>query len=204
MNLIIADDHELIASSLETIIHEAHKEIKIFKAFKKQQLFDLLSKQTIDLLIQDLRFGKDNALDFLPNIILKYPKCKIVVLTSVSDSFTINRINQLKLDGFVLKTESAKNISKAIELVISGGQFFSSETNQTTNVFENKIKLSPREKEILSEILKEKSIQQIADSLSISNKTVEMHRANLFIKLDVKNITGLVKKTIIYNLIEDI
>jgi DNA-binding CsgD family transcriptional regulator len=50
----------------------------------------------------------------------------------------------------------------------------------------------------------EKNTPQIADALFVSVKTVEMHRANLFLKLGVKNITGLIKKAILFNLVDEI
>jgi DNA-binding NarL/FixJ family response regulator len=67
---------------------------------------------------------------------------------------------------------------------------------------DNEIVLTRREREVLEVIMKEKSIKEIAEELCISEKTVELHRSNLFVKLDVKNITGLVKKAIALNLLD--
>jgi DNA-binding CsgD family transcriptional regulator len=66
----------------------------------------------------------------------------------------------------------------------------------------NKVYLTEREKDVLREIMNEKSIKEIAKTLFISEKTVEHHRANLFIKLEVKNSTGLVKKTMEMRLLD--
>src|SRR5690625_5442257 len=55
--------------------------------------------------------------------------------------------------------------------------------------------LTPREKEVLKLILKEKTTNEIGEKLDVSSKTVEKHRANLFIKFGVKNVVGLVKRS---------
>ncbi|MCT4582687.1 MAG: helix-turn-helix transcriptional regulator [Flavobacteriales bacterium] len=70
-------------------------------------------------------------------------------------------------------------------------------------ISDDTIILTKREREVLEVIMREKSIKQIAEELFISEKTVELHRSNLFVKLDVKNITGLVKKAIALNLLDD-
>jgi DNA-binding CsgD family transcriptional regulator len=75
---------------------------------------------------------------------------------------------------------------------------------QELNYKTNAPSLSKREKEVLQQILMEKNTPQIADALFVSVKTVEMHRANLFLKLGVKNITGLIKKAILFNLVDEI
>ncbi len=207
MKLLIADDHELIAASLENLIIKTFQQFKIYKAYSKETLFSLLETHPFDLLIQDIRFGKDNAIDFIPDIIKKYPACKLIVLTSISDAYTIKTIMKFKPQALLLKTESIDTISSAIELVLSNSVYYSKSIlniNEPNQVNFQQIVLSRREREILNQILMEKNIQQIAESLFISAKTVEMHRANLFIKLNVKNITGLVKKALLLNLIDDL
>lgn len=199
MNILIADDHQLIAASLENLIKT--KENKIFIAYNLKMLENILATNSIDLLIQDVRFGNDNAIDFLPKIITENRNCKIIVLTSITDEYTIKKLIKFGIHGFLSKSESIEKINFAINEVTLGKTYFSSITGY---LGKGGIILSRREKEILNEILKEKTISQVAEALFISTKTVEMHRANLFIKLDVKNITGLVKKTILLGLVDDL
>lgn len=99
-------------------------------------------------------------------------------------------------------------IALAIKEVEKGNVFTSSvlterlyEDNDSKN-FTKDFRLTRREKEVLSELLKEKSNKAIAEALFISEKTVEHHKANLCVKFDVKNVTGLVKKAIVYGFYE--
>ncbi|HLV41776.1 MAG TPA: LuxR C-terminal-related transcriptional regulator, partial [Brumimicrobium sp.] len=65
------------------------------------------------------------------------------------------------------------------------------------------IVLTRREKEVLNETLKGKKIKEIADALFISVKTVENHRSNLFVKFEVSNVSGLIKKALLLSYLPD-
>lgn len=203
MKVIIADDHQLIINGLQSVLTEKYPQVDVDGAINKSILFELLATNNYDVLIQDLKFGADNAKDFLKEIKSEYPLLKIIVLSSISDSVTIKQLSNL-VDSYVIKSESLEELTNAISKVTNGEKYFSElastrlEENPT-----NEISLTRREKEVLQVTLQEKSIKEIADILCISEKTVELHRSNLFVKLDVKNITGLVKRAIALNLIEE-
>ena len=91
-----------------------------------------------------------------------------------------------------------------LKAVSSNEKYFSSKTQQVffeNQVSKNKVALTEREKEILQLIVEEKTTKEIAEQLYLSEKTIETHRGNLMIKLDVKNIAGMVKKAIIQGLV---
>jgi DNA-binding NarL/FixJ family response regulator len=154
-------------------------------------------------LIQDIKFGDSNASDFINEINKKFPNLKILILSSISNSISIRQMLR-KVDGYVLKSESISEICKGIEQIHKGQNYLSVEVSKKLNSFQNnEILLTRREKEVLEVIMQEKSTKEIADILFISQKTVEMHRSNLFLKLDVKNVTGLVKQVIALDLLGD-
>lgn len=203
MNILIADDHLLIIDGLKTLLLKNYPGCTIFNATNKKELFQQLKECNLDILIQDVRFGNDNAQDFLNEITKDYKDLKIILLTSISNSLIINKLLKEKISGFVLKNEVSETIVTAINLALKNEFYLSKDLDKKKSVITNQIILSIREKEIVKEILNEKSIIEIAQTLYISPKTVEMHRNNLFLKLNVKNITGLVKKVLIDNLLED-
>lgn len=204
MIIVIADDHTLILNGLSSLLQTSFKEATIITVTNKTELIDVLNTNEVDMLVQDVRFGKDDARDFVDALKNSYPNLKIVFLTSISDAHSINNMLKLKIDGLLLKSESSEQIIQSIKDMLEG-KVISPLQNQLSTV-ENQntlLLLSRREKEVLREIMNEKSIKEIADTLFISDKTVEMHRSNLFVKLDVKNVTGLVKKAILLNLLEE-
>lgn len=203
MKVIIADDHQLIINGLQSVLTEKYPQVEVDGAINKSILYELLATNKYDVLIQDLKFGADNAKDFLKEIKSEYPSLKIIVLSSISDSVTIKQLSNL-VDGYVIKSESLEELTNAISKVTNGEKYFSElASNRLKENSVDEITLTRREKEVLQVTLQEKSIKEIADILCISEKTVELHRSNLFVKLDVKNITGLVKKAIALNLIEE-
>ena len=203
MKILLADDHQLILNGLLSVLEKQFPNAELAGVLNKSELFECLKKESYDILIQDLKFGADNAKDFLDEIRIDFPEMKIILLTTVSDSVTIKHLSK-KVDSYILKSESLDEIITAINSLNAGNKYYSTLAEQKMNdlVPDDSIVLTRREKEVLEVIMKEKSIKQIAEELFISQKTVELHRSNLFIKLDVKNITGLVKKAIALNLLD--
>jgi DNA-binding NarL/FixJ family response regulator len=203
MKIILADDHQLILDGLLAVLKRQFPNAIFRGVLNKTELFQSLRDEQFDLLIQDLKFGTDSAKDFLGDLREGFPTLKIILLTTVSDSVTIKQLSK-KVDGYILKSESLEEIITAVNQVKIGNSYFSKLAEQKMNllVSDDSIVLTRREREVLEIIMEEKSIKQIAEKLFISEKTVELHRSNLFIKLDVKNITGLVKKAIALNLLD--
>jgi DNA-binding NarL/FixJ family response regulator len=204
MKIILADDHQLILDGLHTALQTHLPQASILKAINRTELEGILESTPVDVLIQDVKFGNDHVSDFLDDIISNYPQLKIILLTSVSDSVSIAKLGK-KVQGYILKSESLQEIFTTIKEVMAGNTYFSEQAQQKLNEIlpSDEITLTRREREVLEVIMQEKSTKEIADILSISEKTVELHRSNLFVKLDVKNITGLIKKTIALNLLDN-
>jgi len=207
MKILFADDHQLILDGLKSVIKNRFSKAEIYTAKDTNELFIQLktsanTNQPFNILIQDIKFGKDNALDFLDKIKSSHPQLKILVLSSISDNVSVTKISK-KVNGYVLKSEAVEEVLIAIETLYNGQNYMSTEAVKKIKSYieDDAIVLSRREKEVLTELMKEKSTKEIAEALFISPKTVEMHRSNLFVKLNVSNLTGLVKKVIALDLL---
>lgn len=207
MKLLLADDHSAIASSIKELLISNTTDLSVDIALNQQELKFLLNASKdqntfYDLLIQDIIFGEDNAFDFIESIKIQHPKLKIVFFTSIDDSINICRALNI-VDGYVLKSEPFDKLIESIHCVCNGDKYISREARRKIKLYtEPTVVLSKREKQILKEIFNEKTTKEIAQTLNISVKTVEMHRSNLFVKLGVKNSIGLVKKAIALNLLK--
>ncbi|UKN00289.1 response regulator transcription factor [Paracrocinitomix mangrovi] len=202
MRFLIADDHDLIVDGLKNAIAGKYSDAEIDTASLKSELDYFLNLNSYDLLILDIKFGQSNAKGFIKELMQKYHQLKVLILSSLDDQYTIQFFVNAGVQGYIIKSDSIVDILNGVDKVIKGEVYFSAEVQEKLEGDSNDIILTPREKEVLAVILEEKSIKQIAEQLHISEKTVEMHRSNLFLKLDVKNVTGLVKKSILLNLLD--
>ncbi len=199
MKILIADDHALIIDGFVTVIKNHDASIGCYKATNKLELFETLESKNIDILFQDVMFGKNDARDFVKEIKEKYPELKIIIVSTLEDKNTVETLLKQGVNGYLVKSDTSSEIISALKAVSEGKTFISENLKRqgTSSLRKNIIILTPREKEILSLILQEKTTKEIADKVCLSEKTVENHRANLFIKFGVKNLAGLVKQAIL-------
>lgn len=197
MNIIIAEDHSLIIEGLQAVLEK--QGFVVFPAMNEKVLNQLLQENQVDVLIQDIRFGKVDARTIIPKIRESFPLLKIIALTSLDDLASIQSVLATKVSGYILKTESSDKITEAIHSVLSGNTYLSPEVQAVlvgNSITTQEVELSEREKGVLKGILDEKSTKEIAEILFLSEKTIEHYRSNLFLKFEVKNVSGLVKKAI--------
>lgn len=200
MNILIADDHHLVLEGLTNVL-ETMENVKIFQAKNKNLLLYQLRSHKIDILFQDILFGDHNAREFIKEIIKEFPSLKIIIISSISDLEVVDSLFKQGIHGYLLKSDDLSEISSSIATVMNEQIYISSEIRDLTYRekrldLKSTVVLTPREKEVLKLILKEKTTNEIGEKLDVSSKTVEKHRANLFIKFGVKNVVGLVKKAI--------
>lgn len=204
MYIVLADDHTIVLDGLELLLSTFDFVKKVAKAMDENELLQLLDTGNPDLILLDIVFGKSDGKELCKKIKKQYPEIKIIALTSYSDISTVKTAILAGFDGYLLKSEDRQTMIDAIKTVLTGAQFFSP---QVKNIFfqqsisKNKSTLTKREEEILKLIVDEKTTKEIAEELFISEKTVENHRTNLMLKLDVRNVAGLVKKAITMGLI---
>lgn len=204
---MIADDHSLILEGIRSFLIDLDEFGLIDTVADKNALWLKLRSGDYHVLVLDLLLGKEDARTFIPELLKEFPDLKIVVLTSLGDVVSIQSVMQTGVHAYVVKSESGNEIVKAIQSVLEGNNYLSP---QVQSVLLSKpvesighIVLSPREKEVLKGILSEASTRQIASELFLSEKTVEHYRSVLFTKFDVRNVTGLVKKAILFGFWED-
>ncbi len=204
MKILVADDHELISSGVISYYSIHYPEIIVKSAKNKSELIFQLNETDYTILIQDLQFGKDDGRELLSLIKTIRPDIKTLVLSSHIDPFSIKSAMSVGFDGYVSKSAPIAELPKAIEEILAGKSYFSSDVQtQFTEAAINGdfsagiIQLTDREKEVLKGIQDELSTKEIAQQLHLSEKTIEAYRANLFVKFQVKNVAGLVKQAIL-------
>lgn len=204
MKILLADDHFLVLDGLEVLLSTFEFVTKTKTALDYMALKHVIEKETFDVLLLDIHFGKHDGREIIEEIKQLMPDMKIIALTSHSDSATIKSSINAGFDGYLLKIDGREEIEKALKAVTNNEKYFSPKTQQVffeTQTSKNKTELTEREKEILQLIVQEKTTKEIAEHLCLSEKTIETHRSNIMLKLEVKNIAGMVKKAIMQGLV---
>ena len=109
----------------------------------------------------------------------------------------LKKVKQFNANGFLLKNCSSDDLLNALDAVFESNKFYIGkgvkDTVIETDGFLEKIKITRREKEIITELMKGHNVPQISEKLFISTHTVETHKKNIFKKLDIHNTIDLVK-----------
>lgn len=205
MKILLADDHFLVLEGLEVLLSTFNFVENTKSVLNYFELKEILEKESFDVLLLDIHFGKHDGREIIGEIKQTAPQMKIIALTSHADSVTIKSSVNAGFDGYLLKIDSREEIEKALKTIANDQQYISPKTQQAffeMNTTKNKIELTEREKEILQLIVHEKTTKEIAEQLCLSEKTIETHRGNLMQKLEVKNIAGIVRKAIMQGIVK--
>ena len=200
LRLIIADDHPIIIGGLKSALENENRIDSIYEVSNGQELINWLETNKADMVILDINMPVMNGIDACGIIKKKWPEIKVIAYSQYDEPRFVKRLIKCGVDGYLLKNTPAKELITAIDIVNNGGLYLGKDLPASLLSGKNQKKsdylfpdISKREKEVLQLICSEYNTQEIADSLFISTHTVESHRANLLLKVGVKNTAGLVK-----------
>ena len=127
-------------------------------------------------------------------------------LSTFNQGLYIKKMMENGASGYILKNAAKEELLKAIHAVHDGSIYFSGEVGQALKEYQRSSKteipvLSRREKEILALIAEGYTSPQMAEKLFVSPHTVDTHRKNLLMKLDVKNTATLIRFAVEHKLV---
>lgn len=202
-NIIIADDHQMVIDGIKSLLQNETNYKVVSEALNGQLAFDQIASnpENYQILLTDISMPVLGGIDLCKKVKCSFPHIQVLILSMYSDGPAVKASVLAEADGYVLKSSGKDELLSALHRINNGGTYFSQDilpiiysqyTHQKTQDKELE-KISPREKEILTLIVKELTSQEIAETLFISKKTVDKHRQNLFIKCSCKSTIGLVK-----------
>ena len=205
IKIMIVDDHQIFIDGISLLLSN-EENISVFAhANNGKDALAILEKGSVDIVLIDIEMPILNGYDTTAIITTKYPNTKVICLTTHDEKSIVQKMLNAGATGYLLKNIDKETLIKAINSVINGIPYFSSEIpialessipplnlkaeKQSININT----LSAREVEILTFIANGLSNNEIAVKLSLSPKTIETHRTNIMQKLNVHNVVGLVK-----------
>lgn len=210
INIIIVDDHEFFRNGLKMVINRLKYARVIGEASNGSEFLDLLKGKEPDIVLIDIQMPVMNGIEATKRALEVYPDLRIVALTMFDDEEYVQSMIDAGAKGFLLKNITKEVLDQALQAIQSGNNYYSPELWEffTRKVVreprqdEEDVQLTRREKEILALICDGLSNKEIADRLSISERTVIGHKSNLLSKTNTKSSVGLLSYAIKNRLVE--
>lgn len=209
IKVLIADDHPVVREGLKQILSKATDMVVGGEALNGQEVLDKVRSEKWDVIILDLNMPGKDGFEVLKEIRREKSKLPILILSIQSEEQIGVRVLRAGASGFLSKESAPKELLNAIRKIHTGGKFVSAslaerlamEVEAKTDEEPHKL-LSNREYQVLCLIASGKTINEIADQLSISDKTVRTYRERLLEKMKLKNDVELTHYAIQHKLIE--
>jgi DNA-binding NarL/FixJ family response regulator len=131
IEVVIVDDHTMIADGLERLINESGTVHVIGKAYSVAGCLELLKSKQPEVLLLDISMPDGSGIELCPKIKAKYPQVRVLMLTSYGELTTITRALDAGADGYVLKNSLPEELIEGIHTLASGDRFLCEEVNAT-------------------------------------------------------------------------
>jgi DNA-binding NarL/FixJ family response regulator len=203
LRILVADDHELVRHGIRGILRTRRGWRVIGEAANGQEAVEKTHKLKPDVAILDVSMPDLDGLQATRQIRETSPNTKVVVLTMHESDQMVHRVLEAGALGYVLKSDLAANLVKAVKDVSAGRLFltprvsdivlkgFLNSADQTDPETQTRARPTPREVEIIRLLAEGKANKVIAANLGITIRTVETHRARIMVKLGLHSLAGL-------------
>jgi two-component system response regulator DevR len=197
LRILLVDDHEVVRLGLATLLEDIPGVIVVGEAGSAREAMIACERLDPDLVILDIRLPDQTGVDVCRRITERWPHIRVIMLTSYTDEDLIAEAVLAGASGYVLKQVGNEELLRAIEAVRRGEALLDPQVTQRVlqrmrqterlldaSAFRD---LSKRELEVLHLVSQGKSNREIAEVLSVSEKTVRNHVSSLLNKLGLNN-----------------
>lgn len=214
IRLLLADDHDILREGVRRILAGVRGITVVGEASSGEEAIKVARELQPDIVLMDVQMPGIGGMEAANRLSRVSPSTKILVLTAFDDEPFPSRMMQAGCSGYLTKNSSPEEMEHAIRIVYSGNRYISpSVAQQLAMRHVNKgaakastdipfDQLSERELQVLMMIASNKNVQEIADILHISPKTVNSYRYRLFTKLGVKGDVALARLAFSYGVVD--
>jgi two-component system, NarL family, invasion response regulator UvrY len=195
ISVLLVDDHELVRTGITRIINDVRGMKVIGEVDSGEAACQFCRTTEPDIVLMDMNMPGIGGIEATKKILRFSPDIKVIILTMHAEDPFPSKVMKNGAQGFLTKTTSPEELINAIKHVNVGQRYISPEIAQqmalsqfngvdSDKPFES---LSERELQIMLMITKGEKVQDIADQLSLSSKTVNSYRYRMFEKLNISN-----------------
>ena len=209
IKVLIADDHPIVRQGLRHILSDIPDMEMAGEAVNGQEALDQVRAGGWDVLVLDITMPDRSGFDILKELKYEQPDLPVLVLSIHAEEQFAVRVLKAGASGYLTKENAPAELVKAIRKVVGGGKYISSSLAETlaagldaTSDRPRHKALSDREFQVMQMMASGKTLAEIAETLSLSAKTVSTYRTRLLEKMNLKTNAEIIRYAIENGLIE--
>ena len=201
LRILLADDHPIVRQGVRVLLEREGFEI-VGEATDGREAVELAQQTKPDVAVLDLTMPRLNGLDAGRELLRNGDTLNVILLTMHTEAHQVAAALRAGVRGYVLKTQAAEDLVRAIQEIVTGRIFLSPTVSTVVvNGYLSGEKappdpLAPRERQVLQLVAEGRTSKEIAVVLGVSVKTAESYRAQVMEKLDIHDTAGLVRYAI--------
>ena len=209
INVLLADDHDLVRTGIRNFLNGESGIKVVGEANTGEDAVKIARKTNPHVVLMDVKMPGIGGFEATRKLLRINPDLKVLVVTSCENDIYPARLLQIGAAGYITKGSTMEEMVQAIRTVNIGQRYISPDianrlafkhvSVQEDSPFDA---LSERELQVMLMITKGSKVQDIADNLCLSPKTVNSYRYRIFEKLDVKNDVELTLMALRHGLVE--
>lgn len=199
IKVLLADDHPMFLDGVRNALQQYPTIQIVAECTDGSSVEDYIRRHPVDVAVLDINMPGANGIELAKAIRRDYPHTKVIFLTMYNtEEVGRETVFSPYTNGYVLKNSGSQVLSEAIATAFEGGRYIDPKLKDDVAVPQTSslpaaVKLSSREKEIIRLIRAGLGNREIADQLFLSELTVKTHRKNMYQKLGVNNVAGLLQ-----------
>jgi DNA-binding NarL/FixJ family response regulator len=210
VRVLLVDDHSILRAGIRKILQKLPGIEVVAEAGDGREALALVGDYHPNVIFMDIAMGGLNGLEATARLTREFPEVRVIMLSGHADEEHVWKALRAGAAGYLLKHAEPAEIELALETVVRGESYITPAVSQHIvaefirrggNEASSVELLTSRQREILQLLAEGKNTKEIARILSISPKTAETHRAQVMERLDIHDLTGLVRYAIRVGLI---
>lgn len=201
IKICVADNQPVVINGIKSYFNDNISIDIVGTANNLEGLVSLLQSKSVDIVLMDIELEGINSIRDIKELLKDFSDSKFILFTAVSEKMYGPTAIKAGVSAYILKSSSLKELENALVKVYQGVVIFSDVVKKSIDILSKGKKsdrlfkkLSTREVEVLRYLNEGKKNKEVAEILSLDEKTISTYKLRLLAKLNVTNLVDLLNK----------